>query len=68
MNLKEVLESLVTCDQFKKIIKRHKRVGYDMDTMLSVCLVVIPITVYSYGFLFDCSTLGPASDSMTALT
>ena len=26
------------------------------------------ITVYSYGFLFNCTTVGQASDSMTALT
>ena len=26
------------------------------------------ITVYSYGFLFSCTTVGQASDSMTALT
>ena len=34
----------------------------------SACLVVNPITVYSYGFLFNCTTVGRASDSMTALT
>ena len=33
-----------------------------------VCLVLNPITVYSYGFLFNCTTVGQASDSMTALT
>ena len=43
-------------DQFKKIINRYKRVGYTMDIMQqSACLVVIPITVYSYGFLFNCT-------------
>ena len=31
-------------------------------------LVLNPITVYSYGFLFNCTTVGQASDSMTALT
>ena len=31
-------------------------------------LFLKPITVYSYGFLFNCSTVGQASDSMTALT
>ena len=33
----------------------------------SECLVLNPITVYSYGFLFNCTTVGQASDSMTAL-
>ena len=56
-------------DQFKKIVKRYIRVGYNLDIMRqSACLVVSPITVYSYGFLFNCTTVGRASDSMTALT
>ena len=56
-------------DQFKKIIKRYKRVGYNMDIMRQLaCLVVNPITVYSYGFLFDCTMVGQALDLMTSLT
>ena len=44
-------------DQFKKIVKRYIRVGYNLDIMRqSACLVVNPITVYSYGFLFNCMT------------
>ena len=31
-------------------------------------LVVNPISVDSYGFLFNSTTVGPASDLMTALT
>ena len=30
-------------------------------------LVLNPITVYSYAFFFNCTTVGQASDSMTAL-
>ena len=46
-------------DQFKKIVKRHIRVGYNLDIMRqSACLVLNPITVYSYGFLFNCTTVG----------
>ena len=58
-------------DEFKKIVKRYTciRVGYNLDIMRqSACLVLNPITVYSYGFLFNCTTVGQASDSMTALT
>ena len=56
-------------DQFKKIVKRYIRVGYNLDIMRqSACLVLNPITVYSYGFLFNCTTVGQVSDSMTALT
>ena len=56
-------------DQFKKIVKRYIRVGYYLDVMRqSACLILNPITVYSYGFLFNCETVGQASDSMTVLT
>ena len=56
-------------DQFKKIVKHYIRVGYNLDMMWqSACLVLNPITVYSYGFLFNCTTVGQASDSMTTLT
>ena len=52
-------------DQFKKIVKRW----YNLDIMRqSACLVLNPTMVYSYGFLFNCTTVGQASDSMTALT
>ena len=56
-------------DQFKKIIKRYKKkVGYNMDIMRqSACLVVNPIMVYSYEFLFNCTVVGLASDSMMVL-
>ena len=56
-------------DQFKKIIKRYIKVGYNLDVMWqSACLVLNPITVNSYGILFNCTTVGQASASMTALT
>ena len=35
-------------DQFKKIVKRYIRVGYNLDIMRqSACLVLNPIMVYS---------------------
>ena len=56
-------------DQLKKIVKRYIRVGYNLDIMQqSAGLVLNPITVYSAGFLFNCTTVSQASDSMTALT
>ena len=49
----------------KKIIKRYKRVGYNMDTMRqSACLVVNPIMVGSYILIFNCTTVGQTSDLM----
>ena len=56
-------------DQFKKIVKRYIMVGYNVDIMRqSACLVLDPITVYSHGVLFNCTTVGQASDSLTAHT
>ena len=53
----------------RNIIKRFIKVGYILDVMgQSACLVLNPITIYSYGFLFNSTTVGQASDSMTALT
>ena len=55
-------------DQFKGMVRRYMGVGYSLDIMRqSACLVLNTITVYSYGFLFNCKTVGQASDSMTAL-
>ena len=56
-------------DQFKKIVKCYIRVGYNLDIMQqSACLVLNPITVFSYCFLLNCTRVGQASESMTALT
>ena len=50
-------------------VQCYKQVGCSMNIMgQSACLVVNPITVDSYGFLFNCKTVGQASDLMTALT
>ena len=49
--------------------KHYIRVGYNLEIMRqSACLVLNPITVYSYGSLFNRSTVGQALDSMMALT
>ena len=56
-------------DKFKKIVKCYIMVGYNLDVMRqSARLALTPITVYNYGFLFNCTTVGQDSDSMTALT
>ena len=69
INSNELLENLILVINSKKIVKRYIGVGYNLDIMRqSACLVLNPITVYSYGFLFNCPTAGQASDSMTALT
>ena len=55
--------------QFRKIIIRPKRIGYDLNVMRqSACLVFNPITVYNFAALFNCTPVDRASDSMMATT
>ena len=54
--------------QFRKIIIRHKRIGYDLNVMRqSACLVINPTTVDNFAALFNCTPVDRASDSMMAL-
>ena len=56
-------------DQFRKIIMRYKRIGYNLNVMpQSACLVISPITVDGYATLFNCTPVDRASDSMMAPT
>ena len=56
-------------DQFRKIIVRYKRIGYNINIMRqSACLVFNPITVNNFASLFNCTPVGRASDSMMAPT
>ena len=56
-------------DQFRKIIIRHKRIGYILNVMRqSACLVINSITVDNFGALFNCTLVDRASDSMMAPT
>ena len=48
---------------FKKIIVRYKKIGYNVDVLRqTACLVVNPIKVNSFAYLFNCTTVGRASD------
>ena len=56
-------------DQFRKIMIRFKRMGYNLNVMRqSACLVFNPITVDGYATLFNCTPVDQASDSMMAPT
>ena len=56
-------------DQFRKIIMRYKRIGYNLNVMRqSACLVINPITVDGYAALFNCTPVDRASDSIMAPT
>ena len=49
--------------QLKKISDRYKKIGYNINVMRqTACLVVNPIKVNSFAYLFDCTTVGRTSD------
>ena len=53
-------------DHFKKIIVRYKKIGYNINVMRqTACLVVNPIKVNSFAYLFNCTTVGRISVWMT---
>ena len=46
-------------DQFRKMIARYKRIGYQINIMQqSACLVFNTITVYNFASLFNCTPVG----------
>ena len=48
---------------FKKIIVRYKKIGYNIYVMRqTACLVVNPIKINSFAYLFNCTTVGWTSD------
>ena len=48
---------------FKKIIVRYNTIGYNIDVLRqTACLVVIPINVDNFAYLFDCTTVDRASE------
>ena len=48
---------------FIKIIGRYKKIGYNIDVLRQTArLVVNPIKVNSFAYLFDCTTVGRTSD------
>ena len=56
-------------DQFRKIIIRHKRIGYDLNVMRqSACLVINLITVDNFAALFNCTLVNRSSDSLMGPT
>ena len=46
--------------QFRKIITRYRRIGYNLNAMRqSACLVFNPIMVDNYAAFFNCTPVGP---------
>ena len=63
MNSEKLLVKNDFLYRFKKIIVRYKKIGYTIDVLRqTACLVVNPIKVNSFATLFNCTTLGRASD------
>ena len=55
--------------QFIKIISHYKKIGYNKNVLQqTACLVVNPITVGNFAFLFNCTPVGRTSDSMMVST
>ena len=54
---------------FIKITSHYKKIVYNINVLQqTACLVVNPITVGNFAFLFNCTPVGPTSDSMTVQT
>ena len=67
--LKKIVGSNNFSAQFIKIITYYKKIGYSINVLQqTTCLVVNPITVGNFAFLFNSTPVGWTSDSMTVLT
>ena len=67
--LKKFVASNNFSAQFIKIISEYKKSGYNINVLQqTACLVVNPITVGNFAYLFNCTLVGKTSDSMTVPT
>ena len=64
--LKKIKGSNKFSAQFIKLISHYKKIGFNNYVLQqTACLVVNPITVGNFAFLFNCTPVGRTSDSMT---
>ena len=48
---------------FKKIIFRYQKIGYNIALLRqTACFFVNPIRINSFAYLYNCTTVGQASD------
>ena len=67
--LKKIVGSNNFSAQFIKIISYYKKIGYNINVLPQMaCLVVNPITVGNFAFLFNCMLVSRTSDSMMVPT
>ena len=64
--LMKIIGSVNFLAQFIKMISHYKKIRYNIDVLQQItCLVVNPIMVGYFAFLFNCTLVGRTSDSMT---
>ena len=67
--LKNIVGSNNFLAQFMKKNSHYKSIAYNINVLQqTACLVVNPITVGNFAFLFNCMPVGWTSDSMMVLT
>ena len=67
--LKKIADSNNFSAQFINIISHYKKIGYTINVLQQTAyLVVNPITVGNFAFLFNCTPVGRTSESMTVPT
>ena len=69
VKLKKIVGSNIFSAQFIEIISQYKKIGYNINVLQqTACLMVNPITVGNFAFLFNCMMVGWTLDSLTVLT
>ena len=64
--LKKITGSNIFSVKFIKVISHYKKIGYNFNVLQqTACLVVNPITVGNFAFLFNYTPVGRTSDSLT---
>ena len=67
--LKKIVGSDNFSAQFVGVISHYGKIGYNINVLQqTACLVVNPITVGNFAFLFDCTPVGRTSDSVVVPT
>ena len=67
--MKKIVGSNNFSAQFIKRISHYKKIGYNINVLQqTACLVVNPITVGNFAFLFNCTPVGRTSESMMVPT
>ena len=67
--LKKIVGSNNFSARFIGIVSRCKKIGYSINVLQqTACLVVNPVTVGNFAFLFNCTPVGRASGSMMVPT